>query len=184
MTRLSPLPEGIGSWPFAVPEAADAGVPAAEVHGAPLPPRAEFRPDDGGPVTAVVEPVPWGKKSGPHFREPGRFLHLARENGGTPPRRRGITGRRPKVREGDLVEVDGLRLTSAAPTWVDFGSVLPIDDLVVPGDATVSEHARHFGPPKAAMVPLVLSRYRPLGASTPKQMDKNSIVTGLLTSAS
>ena len=162
MTRLSPLPEGIGSWPFAVPEAADAGVPAAEVHGAPLPPRAEFRPDDGGPVTAVVEPVPWGKKNGPHFREPGRFLHLSRENCGTLPRRRGISGHRLKVREGDLVEVDGLRLTSVARTWVDLGSVLPIGDPVVAGGAIVSEHTRHLGPPKVAMVPLVLSRYRPL----------------------
>ncbi|MFE4836779.1 endonuclease domain-containing protein [Arthrobacter sp. NPDC056691] len=200
MTRLLPLPEEIRSRPFAVPEAAVAGVPAgrlfardmhrpsrgirvprscgpdlpalvrshtalgadvfaslvtaAEIHGVPLPPWAEFRPDDGGPVTAVVEPVPWGKKSGPHFREPGRFLHLARENGGTLPRRRGIAGHRLKVREGDLVEIDGLRLTSVARTWVDLGSVLPIDDLVVAGDAIVSEHARHFGPPKIAMVPL------------------------------
>jgi len=40
-------------------------VTAAEVHGVPLPTWAEFRPDGGGPVTAVVEPVPWGKKSGP-----------------------------------------------------------------------------------------------------------------------
>jgi hypothetical protein len=30
----------------------------------------------------------------------------------------------------------------------------PIDDLVVAGDAIVSEHARHFGPQKVAMVPL------------------------------
>ncbi|MBD1540964.1 hypothetical protein G9E11_01565 [Arthrobacter sp. IA7] len=101
-------------------------------------------------MTAVVEPVPWGKKNGPHFREPGRFLHLSRENCGTLPRRRGIAGHRLKVREGDLVEVDGLRLTSVARTWVDLGSVLPIDDLVVAGDTIVSEHARHFGPPKVA----------------------------------
>jgi hypothetical protein len=105
-------------------------------------------------VTAVVEPVPWGKKSGPHFREPGRFLHLSRESGAPLPRRRGVAGHRLKVRSGDLVEIDGLRLTSVARTWVDLGSVLPIDDLVVAGDAIVSEHARHFGPPKVAMVPL------------------------------
>ncbi|UKA53723.1 hypothetical protein LFT45_18740 [Arthrobacter sp. FW305-BF8] len=41
-----------------------------------------------------------------------------------------------------------------ARTWVDLGSVLPLDDLVVAGDAIVSKHARHFGPPKVAMVPL------------------------------
>lgn len=37
---------------------------AAEVLGLPLPSWAQFRPDDGGPVTAVVEPIPWGPKSG------------------------------------------------------------------------------------------------------------------------
>ncbi|MBT2549580.1 hypothetical protein [Arthrobacter sp. ISL-65] len=29
--------------------------------------------------------------------------------------------------EGDLFEIDGLRLTSVARTWVDLGSVLPTD---------------------------------------------------------
>jgi very-short-patch-repair endonuclease len=37
---------------------------------------------------------------------------------------------------------------------VDLGSVLPLNDLVVAGDAIVSEHARSFGPPKVALVPL------------------------------
>lgn len=96
------------------PDTSAALITAAEVHGVPLPPWAEFRPDGGGPVTAVVEPVPWGKKSGPHFREPGRFLHLSRESGGPLPRRRGIAGHRLKIREGDLVEIDGVRLTACA----------------------------------------------------------------------
>lgn len=129
-------------------------VSAAEILGVPLPPWAEFRPDDGGPVTAVVEPVPWGKKSGPHFREPGRFLHLSRHGGGTLPRRRGIAGHRLSIRDGDVIEVDGLRLTSVARTWVDLGSILPVDDLIVAGDAIVSEHSRTFGEPKRAMLPL------------------------------
>jgi len=200
MTRLSPLPEKIRDRPFAVPEAAAAGVPASRLLGSdlhrpsrgirvptschadltalalshtqldaatfaalisaaeilriPLPPWAEFQPDGGGPVTAVVEPVPWGKKTGPHFREPGRFLHLARRGGGTLPRRKGVAGHRLRVRDGDLIDVGGLRLTSVARTWVDLGSILPIDDLVVAGDAIVSEHHRSFGPPKRAMVPL------------------------------
>ncbi|WP_235423689.1 hypothetical protein [Pseudarthrobacter chlorophenolicus] len=105
-------------------------------------------------MTSVVDPVPWGKKSGTHFREPGRFLHLSRKNGGSLPRRRGIAGHLLKVRDGDLMEIDGLRLTSPLRTWVDLGSVLPMDDLIVAGDAIVSEHARNLGEPKIAMVPL------------------------------
>ncbi|MGN7251511.1 hypothetical protein [Arthrobacter sp. SAFR-014] len=150
------LPALVRSHTSLDPDNFAALITAAELHGVPLPPWAEFRPDGGGPVTAVVEPVPWGKKSGPHFREPGRFLHLSRQSGASLPRRRGIAGHPLKIREGDLVEIDGLRLTSVARTWVDLGSVLPIDDLVVAGDAIVSEkHARHFGPPKVAMVPLL-----------------------------
>ncbi|MET3720654.1 MULTISPECIES: hypothetical protein [unclassified Arthrobacter] len=131
---------------------------AAEVLGVPLPPWGQFRPDDGGPVTAVVEPVPWGKKSGPHFREPGRFLHLSRRNAATLPRRRGVAGHRLRIRDGDVISVDGLRVTSPARTWVDLGSVLPLEDLIVAGDAIVSEHARTFGSPKVAMVPLPVLR--------------------------
>lgn len=127
-------------------------ITAAEILRLPLPPWAEFQPDGGGPVTAVVEPVPWGKKSGPHFREPGRFLHLSRRGGGTLPRRKGVAGHRLKVRDGDLIDVDGLRLTSVARTWVDLGSILPIEDLIVAGDAIVSEHSRSFG---AARLPIV-----------------------------
>ncbi|WP_411374330.1 endonuclease domain-containing protein [Arthrobacter sp. MPF02] len=129
-------------------------ITAAEVLAIPLPPWAVFRPDGGGPVTTVTEPVPWGKKSGAHFREPGRFLHLSRRNGGTLPRRKGVAGHRLKVRDGDLLEFDGLRVTSVARTWVDLGSVLPMEDLIVAGDAIISEHARTFGEQKQPVVPL------------------------------
>lgn len=127
---------------------------AAEIQGIPLPPWAEFRPDGGGPVSAAVEPVPWGKKSGAHFREPGRFLHLARKSGKPLPRRIGVAGHRLRLRDGDLVELEGLRLTSVARTWVDLGSMLPLNDLVVAGDAIVSEHDRLFGPARRPMVAL------------------------------
>ncbi|MFH5878684.1 endonuclease domain-containing protein [Arthrobacter sp. NA-172] len=129
-------------------------VSSAEIHGVPLPPWAEFRPDDGGPVTAVVEPVPWGPKSGPHFREPGRFLHLSRHRHLSLPRRKGVAGHRLKIRDGDLMELHGVVLTSVARTWVDLATMLPMDDLIVAGDAIVSEHARTFGPPRIAMVTL------------------------------
>ncbi|TLM84566.1 hypothetical protein FDW83_06325 [Pseudarthrobacter sp. NamE2] len=65
-----------------------------------------------------------------------------------------MAGHRLKVRDGDLLEIDGLRVTSVARTWVDLGSVLPMDDLIVAGDAIVSEHARTFGKPKLPVVPL------------------------------
>ncbi|BCW64423.1 hypothetical protein StoSoilB22_33960 [Arthrobacter sp. StoSoilB22] len=127
-------------------------ISAAEVLGLPLPAWAQFKPDDGGPVTAVVEPIPWGPKSGPHFREPGRFIHLSRPRNGSLPRRRGVAGHRLTLRDGDLTDEDGVVLTSVARTWVDLASMLPMEDLVVVGDAIVSEHERSFGPPRVPMV--------------------------------
>ncbi|MFC8041169.1 hypothetical protein ACFUOZ_17590 [Paenarthrobacter sp. NPDC057355] len=129
-------------------------VSAAEVLGLPLPGWAQFKPDGGRPVTAVVEPIPWGPKSGPHFREPGRFIHLSRQRRGSLPRRRGVAGHRLSLRDGDLREVHGVLLTSIARTWVDLATMLPLEDLVIAGDAIVSEHERSFGPPRVAMVPL------------------------------
>lgn len=83
-----------------------------------------------------------------------RFLHLSRRGGETLPRRKGIAGHRLKVRDGDLINIDGLRLTSVARTWADLGSVLPLEDIVVAGDAIISEHSRTFGEPKRPKVPL------------------------------
>lgn len=142
---MPPLPVELSERAFSTRAAADAGVP--------LPAWAEFRPDDGGPLTAVVEPAPWGPKSGPHFRQPGRFLHLSRPRHCSLPRRKGVAGHRLRIREGDLVELDGVVLTSIARTWVDLGTMLPLNDLIVAGDAIVSEHTRSFAP-REAMVPL------------------------------
>ncbi|MEQ7734809.1 hypothetical protein, partial [Escherichia coli] len=90
---------------------------------------------------------------------------MSRQRGGTLPRRKGIAGHVLKVREGDLIEINGLRLTSVARTWVDLGSVLPMDDLIVAGDAIISEHARNFGETKRPMVPLAGLRQFVAGAN-------------------
>ncbi|TDL37404.1 hypothetical protein E2R57_10285 [Arthrobacter nitrophenolicus] len=59
-----------------------------------------------------------------------------------------------RIRAGDFIDVDGLRLTSVARTWVDLGSILPIEDLIVAGDAIVSEHNRTFAEERLPMVSL------------------------------
>ncbi|MBO1269975.1 hypothetical protein J1902_18785 [Arthrobacter sp. PO-11] len=64
-----------------------------------------------------------------------------------------MAGHRLRLRDGDLVEIDGVLLTSIARTWVDLATMLPMDDLIVSGDAIISEHSRSFAPRKA-MVPL------------------------------
>jgi hypothetical protein len=80
-------------------------------------------------------------------------LHLSRKRLEPAPRRRGIVGHRLDVAEGDVVEFEGLRVTSIARTWLDLATILPPEDLVAAGDQIVSEHHRSFGPPRLAMVP-------------------------------
>lgn len=63
-------------------------------------------------------------------------VHLSRHrsNGGTP-RRVGIKGHELKSTAG-IIEVDGIRLTSPAHTWVDLGGQTRLlDDLVACGDS-------------------------------------------------
>jgi hypothetical protein len=80
-------------------------------------------------------------------------LHLARSKDSAAPRRKGVAGHRLDVSEGDVIEIDGLAVTSVARTWLDLATLLPFEDLVVAGDQIVSEHVRSFGPRKIAMVP-------------------------------
>lgn len=84
---------------------------------------------------------------------PRERLHLSRGKRSAAPRRKGVTGHRLDIAEGDVVEIAGLAVTSVARTWLDLATVLPLEDLIVAGDQIVSEHVRSFGPPKIAMVP-------------------------------
>ena len=80
-------------------------------------------------------------------------VHLSRGRQTAAPRRKGVKGHRIDVSEGDVIEIDGLSVTSPARTWLDLATVLSLEDLVVAGDQIVSEHARSFGPPKMPMIP-------------------------------
>ncbi|MCD4852795.1 hypothetical protein LN996_18425 [Arthrobacter sp. AK01] len=65
-----------------------------------------------------------------------------------------MAGHRLTLRDGDLTDLEGAVLTSVARTWVDLATMLPVEDLVVVGDAIVSEHDRSFGPPRVPLVSL------------------------------
>lgn len=80
-------------------------------------------------------------------------LHLSRGRQSAAPRRKGVTGHRLDVSDGDVVEFDGVAVTSVSRTWLDLATLLLLEDLIVAGDQIVSEHIRSFGPPKTAMVP-------------------------------
>lgn len=60
-------------------------------------------------------------------------------------------GHQLRLLPDEVVELDGVRLTSPARTWLDLASVLSIEDLVTAGDSLVCEHGREFPSPRKAL---------------------------------
>lgn len=51
----------------------------------------------------------------------------------------------------EVVEFDGVRLTSPARTWLDLASILGLDELVAAGDSLVCTHGPEFVRPREAL---------------------------------
>jgi hypothetical protein len=96
------------------PDAALCGITAAVVHGLPL------RPGRIGSDIHVVAPADDRRR-----------------------RRRGVTVHPLPRDAGNVVDVDGLRVTDPVTTWCALSAVLSIEELVIVGDALVRrEHPR------------------------------------------
>ncbi|MET1021465.1 MAG: hypothetical protein ABWX69_04615 [Arthrobacter sp.] len=78
-------------------------------------------------------------------------IHLARPRGGSIPKRVNVVGHRLDFRPGDVVMLDGVRVTSPERTFLDLATALPLDDLVAAGDALVSEHGPEFPSARTAL---------------------------------
>ncbi len=87
----------------------------------------------------------------PGWLEEDWRIHLARRRGLSTPRRVNIVGHQLALLPDEVVELDGVRLTSPARTWLDLASVLSIDDLVIAGDSMVCEHGPEFPVPREAL---------------------------------
>jgi very-short-patch-repair endonuclease len=75
-------------------------------------------------------------------------IHIARPANGCKPRRRNVVGHQLSLRHGEVMMLDGVRLTSPARTWLDLASLLSIDELVAAGDSIVLEHGEDFPMPR------------------------------------
>ena len=64
------------------------------------------------------------------------------------PRRLNVVGHLLTFLPGELVEYDGVRLTSPARTWLDLASMAGVDDLVIAGDSLVCFHGPEFPAPR------------------------------------
>ena len=78
-------------------------------------------------------------------------IHLARPRGGSIPKRANVAGHRLDLRTGDVVILDGVRVTSPERTFLDLAATLGLDDLVAAGDSLVSEHGPEFPSPRTAL---------------------------------
>lgn len=79
------------------------------------------------------------------------LIHLTSTSGATP-RRKHVAGHLRRLRDDEIVEMHGLRLTSPSRTWLDLAAVLSQVDLIVAGDFLVCEYNRGFGRPKKPVV--------------------------------
>ncbi|KRE82279.1 hypothetical protein ASG86_11530 [Arthrobacter sp. Soil764] len=78
-------------------------------------------------------------------------IHLARRRGFSFPRRANVVGHLLTFLPGEVVEYNGVRLTSPARTWLDLASVLALEDLVAMGDHLVCTHGPGFPCPREAL---------------------------------
>lgn len=68
------------------------------------------------------------------FSEPGRLLHVTVPSGRRAPHAEGLVGHSRMVRDGDVVDVRGLRLSAPERMWCEVSRALDLADLVAVGD--------------------------------------------------
>ncbi|MHA7305813.1 hypothetical protein ACX80E_11305 [Arthrobacter sp. TMN-49] len=75
-------------------------------------------------------------------------IHLANPPSVGAPRRVNVVGHRLSLAAGEIRQLDGVRLTSAARTWLDLAACLSLKDLVAAGDFLVCSHGPDFPVPR------------------------------------
>ena len=168
MRRLE-LPPALANGSFSVLAADAAGIPRKRTRardlitvsrGIRVPPgssaqgaaalRAYCQLDDCTVLCHVTAARIW-RVGLPLWAEADWRIHLARPQGGSIPKRANVAGHRLALRPGDVVMLDGVRVTSPERTFLDLAAVLPLDDLVAAGDSLVSEHGPEFPSPRDAL---------------------------------
>jgi hypothetical protein len=167
--RRAPLPPHLATGSFSLRAADKAGltrtrtaakdlvtvsrgirVPAGSAAAGPAALRAYTDLDDGSILSLGSAARLWNAPL-PGWLEEDWRIHLARRRGQSTPRRVNVVGHQLALRPDEVVELDGVRLTSPARTWLDLASLIGADDLVVAGDALVCEHGPEFPFPRDAL---------------------------------
>jgi hypothetical protein len=84
----------------------------------------------------------------PAWLEQDWRIHIARPADSCKPRRRNVVGHQLSFKPGEVVMLDGVRLTSPVRTWLDLAGTLNVNELVGAGDSVVVGHGEDFPVPR------------------------------------
>lgn len=84
----------------------------------------------------------------PAWLEQDWRIHIARPADSCKPRRRNVVGHQLSFKPGEVVMLDGVRLTSPVRTWLDLAGTLNVNELVAAGDSVVVSHGEDFPVPR------------------------------------
>jgi hypothetical protein len=155
MVTARPLPETLAKLPFTIYQARDLGVApkrlrAKDLVGAGRLIRAHTGRDlelaERVRVLCAATPDAWASHETAAIlcglglppwlgNDPG--VHLSKPHGLPRVRRAGIIGHRVHVIPGEVVEMDGIRVSGPARTWLDLAHELPLRYLVALGDQLI-----------------------------------------------
>ncbi|WP_142060556.1 hypothetical protein [Pseudarthrobacter sp. B4EP4b] len=155
MVTARPLPETLAKLPFTIYEARDLGVApkrlrAKDLVGAGRLIRAhagrELELAERARVLCTATPDAWVSHETaailcglglPPWLGNDQRIHLSKPHSLPRVRRAGIIAHRVHMIPGEVVEIDGIRVTGPARTWLDLAHELPLRYLVAMGDQLI-----------------------------------------------
>lgn len=155
MVTAKPLPEKLSKLPFTVYQARALGVAPNRLRAKDLRGAGRLIRVHAGREPSMVErarvlcaatPDAWvsHETAGIFFdlglppwlgQEP--LIHLSKPHGLPRVRRAGVIGHRVHVIPGEVIEIDGIRVSGPARTWLDLAHKLPLRYLVAMGDQLI-----------------------------------------------
>ena len=157
MRPSPPLPAHLSSVPFTIHEARAAGLSNGRLRSSDLASegrllylpagwdfeirglaRALSAATPGAWISHLTAAVLLGLWLPTWFRD-CRELHLSKPRTLPPVRRKGVVGHTVLAFDHEVMELDGIRISTPARTWLDLAGLLPLEDLVAVGDQLVRQ---------------------------------------------
>jgi hypothetical protein len=157
MRPSSPLPFNLSSAPFTVHEARAASLSSGRLRSSDLASagrllylptgwdfeirglaRAFSAATPGAWISHLTAAVVLGLWLPTWFHD-CRDLHLSKPRNLPPVRREGVVGHTVLAFDGEVMVLDGMRISTPARTWLDLASLLPLEDLVAVGDQLIRQ---------------------------------------------